>query len=376
MTTAKKRVPPMLSLLLGMAMLGAPVPAAVASGAPEAPAPSASFAPALADVDEYFRQQTEAGAFSGAVLVAFNEETLFERGYGLANRETGEPITPDTGFNLGSVDKFVTRVAIFQLLEEGRLSLDDTVGEILPNYPNPAVRDDVTVAHLVDMKAGVPSFFNEKFMTHRAELRTTDDYLALFADQPLRFEPGEKTEYSNGGFVILGKIIEQLSGMSYSDYVERKIAAPAGMTSTSIDAANGRPGFAIGYTRASNDPRQKMDPAAPLRPNQDLLPGRGSSSGGGYSTVRDFARLAAALRKGKLLKPETMDLAFGEGFRQGTGKSTGWVGGFPGVSTSFKMYPDGLTLIVFTNLDHPTAPTVGEEAFKRIQAHMQGTRAD
>jgi CubicO group peptidase (beta-lactamase class C family) len=326
---------------------------------------------ALPEVDAYLRQQADAGAFSGAVLILQNGRSLLERGYGFANRETREPNTPDTRFNLASVNKLITRIAIYQLVDAGKLSLDDKVGTILPGYPNAAVKDKVTVQHLIDMKGGLPDIFNEKFRVNHKKLRSTDDFLALFAEEPLRFEPGTKREYSNGGYVLLGKIIERLSGKSYSEYVGAHIAAPAGMTSTSLDAPDGARGAAIGYTRSS-DMFADPDPKAQLRPNQAFLPGRGSSAGGGYSTIRDFARLDAALRNGKLLKPTTRDLLFPPGSAAGRGLAGAVLGGTTGANTMFLPFSDGVTVIAFANMDPPAAMSAMAKPLQMLGRPLPG----
>jgi CubicO group peptidase (beta-lactamase class C family) len=328
-------------------------------------------ADAIPEVDNYLREQAKAGLFSGAVLISQDGKPLLERGYGLANRETGEPVTPDTRFNLASINKFITRIAIYQLLDAGKLSLDDKVGKILPDYPNAAVRDKVTVQHLIDMKGGLPDIFNEKYRAKHKELRTTDDFLALFAEEPLRFEPGMKREYSNGGYIVLGKIVEQLSGTSYSDYVKSRITGPTGMTATSLDAPNGAKGAAIGYTRSA-DMVADPDPKAALRSNQDFLPGRGSSAGGGYSSVRDFARLDEALRSGKLLKPATRDLLFPPGFAAGTGPAGLFLGGTTGSNTLYLPFPGGATVIVFANMDPPAATSVMSAPFRMLGRPLPG----
>jgi CubicO group peptidase (beta-lactamase class C family) len=318
---------------------------------------SASLKAAIPKLDSHLQAQTSADKFSGAVLIAHDGKILFERGYGLADRETGERATPDTRFNLGSVDKFITRIAIFQLLEAGKLSLGDTLGKILPNYPNADARNKVTVQHLLDMSGGVPGYWNDKFRERREQLRSTDDFLALFADEPLRFEPGQYSEYSNGGYIVLGKIVEKLSGLSYADYVRRHITAPAGMKSTSLEPRRaGAKLHAIGYTRPNE--------TSPLQSNAGMLPGWGSSAGGGYSTVRDFQRLDRALRTGKLLRPGTASLFFGEEFLRGEGPSAGWNGGTAGANTVFAMLPDGATIIIFANRDPGVAMEARDKLFE------------
>jgi D-alanyl-D-alanine carboxypeptidase len=199
-------------------------------------------------IHQHFSELVETEGFSGAVLIARNSETLLEAGYGLADREMREPVTPETRFNLGSIDKFITRIAVFQLIDAGRLRLDQRVGEILPALPHQAIRELVTLEHLLDMKSGIPLSLN-RLLDRREMLRTADDYLELFVDEELRFDPGTRTEYSNGAYALLGKIVEQVSGMHYDDYVRHHITGPAGMIHTGLDAAKTGQGYAIGYTR-------------------------------------------------------------------------------------------------------------------------------
>lgn len=315
---------------------------------------------ALVAVDQWIRTRTEADSFSGAVLVARNGVSLLRRGYGLANRETGEPVKPETKFNLGSIDKLITRIAIWQLVAAGKLQLDVPVGRYLPDYPNAAVRERVTARHLVEMRSGVGNFMNEEYLARHADIRTVDQYLELFAKDPLEFDPGTSMLYSNGGYIILGKLIERLSGMSYYDYVIRHVTGPAGMNDTQhylIDAPV--PNRAVGYTATRG----------PLQPNTYSLAGRGSPAGGGYSTVDDFLKLDAALR-GKQLLPAAFDSILGPTFSRGEVVSYG--GGGPGTNTHYAAWSDGVTIIVFSNRDPSAGTVVAQEIAKALGRTIPG----
>lgn len=350
---------------LGISLTIAGSACALDSAAQTSPAAAPSLETALPKIDAHFRQEADADRFSGAVLIMQNGRILFERGYGLANREVQESITPATRFNLGSVDKFITRIAIFQLLEAGKLNLSDKIGEILPDYVNRSVREKVSIQHLLDMTSGIPSYWNARFRDRRQQLRTTDDFLALFAEEPLRFEPGQYYEYSNGGFILLGKVIERISGMTYADYVKAHISGPIGMNSTSLAPVPLQSrGYAIGYSRPTWDDGEQRSDVPPLMPNTDVLPGWGSSAGGGYSTVRDFALLDRALRQGRLLGPQVRRLFFGEEFLSGRGAGTGWNGGTPGANTVFLMLPEGTTMIIFANRDPDAATEARDKIFE------------
>ena len=308
---------------------------------------------ALATVDQWIRARAEADSFSGAVLVARNGVPLLRRGYGVANRQTHELVTPETKFNLGSVDKLITRIAVWQLVASGKLELDVPIGRYLPDYPNDIVRERVTARQLYEMRSGVGNFMNDEYLDRHAEIRTVDQYLELFAKDPLQFEPGTGMLYSNGGYIILGKLIERLTGMSYYDYVIRHITGPAEMSATQhylIDATV--PNLAVGYTATRG----------PLQPNTYSLAGRGSPAGGGYSTVDDFLRLDTALRTNRLLQV-AFDSLMAPTFTRGELVSYG--GGGPGTNTQYAAWSDGVTIIVFSNRD-PSAATVVAQEIARV----------
>jgi CubicO group peptidase (beta-lactamase class C family) len=352
--------------------------------------------PHLAPLAAYLREQADADEFSGAVVVLRDGKQVFGAAHGFANRSRNERITTSTKFNLGSVDKLITRIALWQLAQQGRLRMTDTVGRLLPDFPNADVRNHVTVRQLYGMSSGVGNFWNAEYLRRRETINSVDDYLSLFAKDSLAFRPGERQMYSNGGYVILGKIIERLSGMSYHDYVRRYIADPAGMGSTRHYRLDERvDDRAVGYTRqtessmlASDGPGTAMtagaagmrggaastgaapapSPVAARRPNTFSLAGRGGPAGGGYSTVHDFAKLDHALRHDLLLSAAFTDSLLGPALRRREGGVVQYGGGGPGTNTQFAMFPDGHTAIVFSNYDPPAATRV----YQRISALVQG----
>ena len=237
----------------------------------------------------------KAGTFSGAVLVTREGKTLFEGAYGLADREKNVPNTVQTKFRVASMNKMLTAAAILQLVQEGKLRLDAPLGTYLPDYPNADVRSKVTLHHLLTHTGGTGDIFGPQFMANRLQLRDISDYLQLYGTRGLLFTPGAQHAYSNYGFVLLGAIIERVTGKSYDDHVGARVLAPAGMSSTGAAPEDSLvPGRAVGYMRQGS-------PIGPLVSNAPLLPYRGTSAGGGYSTVGDFARFAVAVRDRKLL---------------------------------------------------------------------------
>jgi D-alanyl-D-alanine carboxypeptidase len=328
----------------------------------------------VAALREKLRRDANSGKFSGAVLVARDGHTLFENAYGLADRERNVANTLDTRFRIGSMNKMFTAVAVLQLAQAGKLKLDAPLGTYLPDYPNKDVASKVTIHHLLTHTGGTGDIFGPEFEAHRRELRTIGDYVKLYGERGLGFEPGSKWEYSNYGFLLLGAVIEKVSGMSYYDYVAAHVFAPAGMTSTaSLPEDSVVVKRSVGYTRREGK--------AGLQPNTETLPYRGTSAGGGYSTVGDLSRFAAALREHKLLDAEHTELlttgkvdagpakyAYGFEDRAVNGvRLFGHGGGAPGMNGDLQIDPrSGYVVAVLANLDPPAAQTVSEFIVNRL----------
>jgi D-alanyl-D-alanine carboxypeptidase len=313
---------------------------------------------------------------SGAVLVAKDGRVLFRHAYGLADRKRRIPNTIRTRFRIGSMNKMFTAVAILQLVERGKVRLTAPLGQYLPNYPNRDVATKVTIHQLLTHTGGTGDIFGPDFDAHRHDLRTLADYVKLYGKRGLEFEPGSQWAYSNYGFILLGAIIEKVTGHSYYDYIHAHIYAPAGMTrSGSLPENQAVADRSIGYTKAPG--------TTGWAPNTDTLPYRGTSAGGGYSTVEDLARFAHALLTHKLLSPHSTKLlitgkvkarpgaryAYGfEDAREADGN--GWVGhggGAPGMNGDLKIYPkSGYVVAVLANLDPPAAQRISEYLDPRL----------
>jgi CubicO group peptidase (beta-lactamase class C family) len=242
------------------------------------------------------------------VLLAHDGQSIYSLAAGFADRAKRLPNRPDTKFNLASVDKYFTRIAIWQLSQAGKVATSDTVGRFLPDYPNAEVRAKVTIGQLLSMRSGMGDFDDDNGRTYRAallHLRSIDDYLSLFARDSLHFAPGTRAEYSNAGYVVLGKIIERVSGESYYDYARKHIFEPAGMKNTGYFTRGAEVrNMATGYTVdpiVVGDTNPNATPLKERRPNTSLLAFRGSSAGGGYSTAEDLLNLSRALFSHRLL---------------------------------------------------------------------------
>src|SRR5277367_4552040 len=248
------------------------------------------------DLDE----AAAADQFSGAALVAKNGKPVFTAAYGMADREKKIPNALNTKFRIGSMNKMFTATAVLQLVQAGKIHLDDPLAKYLPDYPNKDLASKVTIHHLLTHTGGTGDFFGPEFDKHRLELKTLQDYVKLYGERPLAFEPGSRWDYSNYGFLLLGLVVEKASGQNYYDYVREHIFKPSGMNSTdSFPEDQAVADRSIGYT--------KMDSAG-WKPNTDTLPYRGTSAGGGYSTVGDLLAFANALQNHKLLDAEHLEL--------------------------------------------------------------------
>jgi CubicO group peptidase (beta-lactamase class C family) len=342
---------------------------ACGGGSPTTPAapvtPEAAEATFVAALRDRVEAATATDQFSGAVLVARDGRIVFAGAYGRADRERGIPNTPATQFRVGSMNKMMTAVATLQLVQAGMLRLDAPLGTYLPDYPNAEVASSLTLHHLLTHTGGTGDIFGPEFMAHRSELRTVGDFLRLYGSRGLLFAPGSRWEYSNYGFMLLGAVIERVSGTSYHEYVAARVLAPAGMTATGFEPEDALvPARSVGYTR-------QLVPGS-LVSNAETLPYRGLPAGGGYSTVEDLARFAMALREHRLLDPAHTELllkgkvdmgmqgmlyAYGFTDRVLAGRRfVGHPGGALGMSGDLVFEPaGGYVVVVLSNFDPPAA---------------------
>jgi CubicO group peptidase (beta-lactamase class C family) len=329
----------------------------MAGSAPAAPVPTRDMTDE--QMVENFRAVTEKAAsedrFSGAVLIAKADKVLFKAAYGDASKRYNVKNQVDTKFNLGSMNKMFTAVAIAQLEQAGKVAFDDPIGKYLTDWVSADIAAKVRIHHLLTHTSGLGSYFNDQFeKSSRLLYRDVNDNQPLVKDEKLAFEPGTKWSYSNTGFLLLGAIVEKVSGQSYFDYVREHIYKPAGMTNTDCYDVDGIvTNLATGYDK---------DQQGRFRDNTLLHVVRGGPAGGGYSTVEDLHRFALALHGGKLLdakhrdlvttpKPESQSPDYGYGFQTGDDPPTvGHGGGFPGISSRLSIYTkDGYVLAVLSN---------------------------
>ncbi|WP_308518034.1 serine hydrolase domain-containing protein [uncultured Stenotrophomonas sp.] len=309
-------------------------------------------------------------ALSGALQVAQNGNVLLDWRGGDADRTAGIQVGVGTQFRLASSNKMFTAVAILQLVQEGKLSLDDTIGKHLPDYPNKAVAGTVNVRQLLTHTSGLGDFFGDDFEQYSASLKTLDDYVQRFARDAPHFTPGSQDSYSNYGFIVLGRIIEAVSGQSYYAYLEEHILRPAGMTGTGFEPETvSVPQRAVAYTKKDGQWVRETK----------SLPWRGMSAGGGYSTVADMVKFAEALRSGRLVSPALLQQAttaqnhkgwYGFGFVvQGEGREHqyGHEGGAPGSNSAIVVLPaQGYVIVGLANVDPDAIGNVVNYIARRV----------
>jgi CubicO group peptidase (beta-lactamase class C family) len=351
----------------------------------QSPAPETSVKPEASvakEIESYLNSLVAENKLSGAVLVAKDGVPIASKAAGMANKATGAPIALNTKFNLGSANKMFTAVAIAQLAQAKRLSFDDVISKHLPDYPNKEVADKVTIHQLLTHTSGMGMYWNDKFKAEREKLVTVAAHLPLFTGDPLLFEPGAKFQYSNAGYMVLGAIIEKVSGQDYYSYVQEHIYKPAGMSDTGFyEPGKEIPNLAIGYSKMGPDGK----PLEEIRDNTNTREVKGGPAGGGYSTVEDLVKFHMALRSHKLLNEEFTKLvttgkveaggpmgryAYGFGDKMFDGKHiVGHNGGSGGIAANFEMYPElGYTSVLLMNTDPPAMMPVIMGLRQRIPA--------
>ena len=223
-------------------------------------------------LDQFAGKLVEADVFSGVVLVAKQGRAIFERAYGMARKGPDVPNTVDTRFQLGSVSKMFTAVAIAQLVERGALSFKDPIAKVLPTYPDRASAQRITVSQLLTHSSGLPDYFQSpRYSDAQGTLVTPADYWPMFAGQPLRFEPGVKWEYSSSNYVVLGAIIEHVAQRPFREYIEDQVFRRAGMSATTYQEGVGPEPRAVGFARRlgpGGRPNLQSSTPVPVRPQQ------------------------------------------------------------------------------------------------------------
>jgi CubicO group peptidase (beta-lactamase class C family) len=346
----------MLSLMLaGCAGLSLPVTQSATEQESPPRSPTLATEGPASKIDKILNSLTEREAFTGAVLVAGNGEVLLSQGYGLADRDKNLPNTPQTKYRLGSITKQFTAMAILMLQAQDKLNVQDHICRYISECP--VTWQDITIHHLLTHTSGIPNFTDFRdYQATKATPSAPEQTIARFKDKPLEFPPGEQWSYSNSGYIVLGYIIEQASGLPYEAFLQQYIFEPLQMKDTGYDHNDGS--LAIGYTGTHGLWREAdyIDMTIPY------------AAGGLYSTVEDLYRWDQALYTEQLVSKDLVnlmftphadmpiaDLSYGYGWAVGemnNHRAVGHGGGIEGFATEIRRYiDDKVTIIVLSNRD-------------------------
>jgi len=311
-------------------------------------------------LNEYLKELEVKGEFSGSVLLAKGDNILVQAAYGLASKRFDVPNNIQTKFNLGSMNKMFTAVGIMQLIESGKLSLTDKLSDFVDETWLPKeISKKIEIHHLLSHSSGLGNYFNRTYMnTSKNNYRKLDDYKHLIVNSALLFEPATKSSYSNTGMLMLGAVIEKVTGQDYFSYIRTNIYEKSKMiNSDSYELDQPVPNLAIGYEPNDNNETGWQN-------NNYLHVLKGSPAGGGFSTIEDLHKFSLALIDYSLLNEKLIEQAFsvksklayfdyGYGFTiRGTANNriVGHGGAFPGIGSNLDIYLDqGYIAVVLSN---------------------------
>jgi CubicO group peptidase (beta-lactamase class C family) len=339
------------------------------STAPPAPTATRTAQDLGAELDTIMQKVTKAGVFSGAVLAARDGQIILSQGYGLADRDKKIPNTAQTRYRIYSITKQFTAMAILILQEQGKLNVQDLLCKYIPDCP--AAWKEITLHHLLTHTAGIPDIIAS---ADYAEIKATpsppDQTILRFKDKPLDFQAGEKWSYSNSNYILLGSIIERVSGQTYEDFLQKNIFGPLKMVNTGYD--HNRTDLAIGYANQTIIKADGVDMSIPY------------AAGGLYSTVEDLYRWDQALSTEQLVPQKALDTMFTAHASipdsGGLGYGYGWFigqwlnrrnifhgGSLVGYTSLIDRYPDDkVTVIVLTNQEDLDPATTSDMVEKKI----------
>lgn len=318
-------------------------------------------------LESYLYNLDESEAFSGAVLVAKNGKVVFNKAYGLSNRKDHILNKIETKFNLASINKMFTAIAVAQLCEKKKLFYNDPVGKYLgDDWLSSRISKKIQIRHLLSHTSGIGISKNDDNLKYLekytdTKFRRINDYKILTKNAFFKSKPGKEYSYSNMGFHLLGAVIKEVSGQEYYDYIQTHIFDVAGMKTTSFEELDQLDSnTAHGYVKEQNNKKIYW------KSNESDCNWKGTPAGGAYSTVGDLLKFEQALKKNLLVSEETKNLLFtpkkelgaksyGYGFsirRLDDQKKVGHTGGYTGINNHYSMYLiNGYTIIILCNID-------------------------
>src|SRR6187549_3352869 len=313
---------------------------------------TSSWAQDTERMDEVAQSYVRDKTFMGTVLVARGSDVILSKGYGSANLEWDIPNTPTTKFRLGSITKQFTAASILLLEERGKLKLDDPIKKYVPEAP--AAWETITIFNLLTHTSGIPNFTNlPEYKSLKLEATPVAKTIAIVRDKPLDFVPGERMSYSNSGYLVLGYVIERVTGASYEKFVTDNIFTPLGMKDSGYDSNT-----AVISRRAAGYMPSATGPVNAGFVHMSIP----HAAGALYSTTEDLLRweqglfggnLISATSLAKMTTPFKSDYALGVMVQTASGrKVVQHGGGIEGFNTFLTYYPDTkLTVAVLANLN-------------------------
>lgn len=311
--------------------------------------------------------------FSGTAYVSKGEEVILQKAYGYANIKDEVPNLIDTKFNIGSINKIFTKVCVMQLVDKGKISLNDKIVKYIPELKM-EMADEITIEHLYKMSSGFGDYLDsEKYQKTYRSFSNMEDYLSIISELKLGFKPGTSMQYSNAGYELLGIMIQRVSGQNYYDYVRKNIYDKANMKNSGSFKRDGTTEN-LAYAYSQFKPGETFGKPKESTKNivfynaDDRLPLRGSAAGGGYSTAMDFLKFSKALNQNKFMSNKATELfhSLSRGFPGS--KTLMGAGGSYGISAMMYFnYTKDFAVIVLSNLDPPAATNIGAKIIKSLE---------
>lgn len=312
-------------------------------------------------VDAVVKKYQALDVFSGIVLIAENGDEKYHKAFGFANRKTKEKNTITTKFDIGSMNKSFTKTIILQLLEEGKISMNDTLGKYIKGFPFTA-GTKITIKNLLNHSSGYSEYWGNDFDELSIDQKRLPALVERIKKLKLHFEPGSDFKYSNSGYVLLGAIIEKVTRKTYNENVVARIIIPLKMTETYVIDKHLVPNRAIGYYK---DMRGNISSNIGFTevPNPD---------GGFQSTPRDVVKFYNEYFYGSKLLSKALknnpDHFKSNIKNRNSGKASLMAGGFRGANTAYyEVLRDKISIIVFANMDEPVAERLGADIVDLIR---------
>lgn len=303
-------------------------------------------------VDEYIKQYTDADIFSGVVLIAFNGNPVYHQPFGLADREKRIPVTLNTKFLIGSMNKSFTQVIILQLISEGKLKLSDRLVNFIDGFQQPLAKN-ITVDQLLNHRSGFGDYHGPVYFNLPYQKKNIQGITELLKVRELDFPPGSEEQYSNAGYILLGAIIEKVTGKSYALNVNERVVHILNLKETYTQNVSAIPDKSIGYLKTVNGVENNLEFIAEPR-----------SDGGFWSTSSDILIFYRNFYYGDKLLTEKMKEPM-DYFKQlkmvPPGKAVGMAGGMNGINTIHsEMLNEKISIVVMANMDEPVAEIIAK----------------